>query len=161
MTVLVLDSNSIVCHHAKEGDVLKEYQQRVDELLNEYFGGSTLNLQWSSPAEAKLHIKNIGNLQKELKLLKKEVQMTKQQVRTNYANSRANLQGRTNAGRLLGGGFGKLLRNSASSKRVDLRKDELSDLSALDGTVQGIDSILMQLDRTKLQIEQKVAAAAK
>jgi phage host-nuclease inhibitor protein Gam len=142
----------------KEAVVLKEYQARIDELLKQYLGGSTANIQWQTPAEGKLHIKNITNLQKELRLLKKEVQMQKQQVRAEYADARAGLQGRTNTGRVLGGGIGKFLRQSASNKRVDLRKDELSDMNKLDSTIRGIDSVIMQLDQAKLQIEQRTAA---
>src|SRR5438067_2165096 len=138
--------------------MLKEYQSKVDSLLKQYLGGTTLQLHWTTPAEAKLHIKNFSNLEKEMRLLKKEVQMQKQQVKADYANARAKLQGRTNVGRILGGGVGKFIRNSASSTRVDVRKDELQDMEQFDSTLRGIDSIIMQLDQAKLQIEQKTAA---
>jgi hypothetical protein len=84
--------------------------------------------------------------------------MQKQQIKADYANARANLQGRTTTGRILGGGLGKFIRNSASSKRVDVRKDELQDMEQFDSTLRGIDTIIMQLDQAKLQIEQKTAA---
>jgi hypothetical protein len=138
--------------------MLKEYQERINALLRQYLGGTSLQLEWETPAEAKLHIKNIRNLQKELKLLKKEVQMQKQQVKAEYAGSRAKLQGRSNTGRIIGGGLGKFLKGSASNQRVDLRKDELSDMEQFDSTTRGIDSVIMQLDQFILKVEQQVAA---
>jgi hypothetical protein len=59
--------------------MLKEYQERVNELFVQRLGQITLNLQWDTPAEAEEHIENIEFLMQELRLLKRELRSHRQE----------------------------------------------------------------------------------
>lgn len=141
----------------------KEYAGRVDALINDYIRETGRGkLQWDSPREAKLLIARIGQVQKELKLLKKEIGITKQQIRAEFAEARTDV---AKSGQLLGAFFGSKTRSAIArgrqNKRVGLREQQEDALAPYDRLIAYIDGKLIEFDRTKLAIEQRTAGMGK
>jgi hypothetical protein len=131
-----------------------EHLARVEQLLGgRITDGVELRLRWSSPVEAKRHLKRIGLIQRQLRLIKKEVGADARQARIIYANERARvgtglgafltiaLAGRRTAGRV----------NAA--RRQGMRIDQLEAQAPYETLRTAIDAVLAQLEQVKIQIE--------
>ncbi len=92
--------------------MLKEYQQRVNELFVQHLGQTNLSLKWDTPAEAEEHIRKIEFLMRKLRLLKREL-------------------------------------------RSDRQERSSHIVASLDGLVQDMDEVIMQLALAKVQIAKR------
>jgi hypothetical protein len=135
----------------------EEYLTRVKTIMKKY--GSQDDVTRSvvfdihDLAEAHQHLADIRQIQKELRQVKKEITQISKEIRAGFVQSRGNTRATGLAG-FLGGGSAK--RQIADKRRV-LAQQQNSALVPYTVVAQAIDSILVNMDATKLKITSFIA----
>jgi hypothetical protein len=115
--------------------------------------GDTIQLQWTTADEARIHKANITHMQKRLRLLKKNMSVT---VRLDNAAFQSE---KTKVGKGFGAGFfaglfgKKAAGRSNALMRDNLRRRQLQTVCPYEGVSRMIDGWLVQLDQAKIQLD--------
>jgi len=129
-----------------------EMQRRLVEIV----GGQTnkqgdiaMSFNMETLPEAKNVLARIRHTQKELRLFKKDVNMEIKYIKSSYSAKKSDVQA---------GFFSSLSGKRAAGsdrarKREKLRRQRLNDLMPYEATKRAIDGVLIELDRSKLQIQ--------
>ena len=111
--------------------------------------GSTVRVNASSTAEAKLALKELKLKKKEYALLKRELNLKQKEVRAAYTD-----EVRTRGSMLRGGGgLGKFVRLVQTVSRDGKRNQLAVALAPLEQEKQSIESIVNAIDSVMLQVE--------
>lgn len=134
-----------------------EYENRAWRTLETIAKNREIDLEWKSIAEARLHKSKITQVQKELRLIKREVIQTRKELNAIYAAQQISV-GKGFGSGLAAGIFGRKAVGSVNaSARSNLRQRQLSAIAPYDNVNRLIDSILLQLDQVKLQLDSWMA----
>lgn len=139
-------------------DPIKQYAERIDQVVNSYFPGGKIAAQIRSVEQAETFIEQCDLCKKELALLKKEISSEKAEIRAEYADARADLQSSSARSGLFGKKVGKMVRFANTNKRANLRQDQQSDMARFDELLRAIDERLITIDRVKIQVKQALAS---
>ena len=111
--------------------------------------GSTVHIKASSPAEAKIALKELKLKKKEYALLKRELNLEQKEIRAVYTD-----EVRTRGSMLRGGGgFGKFARLIQTASRDGKRHQLAAALAPLEQEKQSIESIISAIDSVSIQVE--------
>ena len=132
---------------------VQDYAHRVDELLK---GNARFRVE--SVDDAKLSIKRITQMQKELRQVKKEIGLTLKSLRAQYSDQKAGV-GKPGFGQgFMQGIFGKKTVGRANAvKRDTIRQNQQNQLAPYEQLQHRIDNILVECDANKLKLEQYIA----
>ncbi|MBM3133995.1 MAG: hypothetical protein FJZ89_01635 [Chloroflexi bacterium] len=138
----------------------QDYANRVSAIIGPMAKGEAMSQQWrwSTAAEAKLSKAKITQMQKELRLVKKDIALTKKAINAAYTTER------TKVGKGFGAGFAagllgkKAVGRANAAVRDNVRRNQLKAIAPYDDVSRVIDSILVQLDQLKLQLDSWIAA---
>lgn len=131
-----------------------DFEKRVRQLVPK----QGLRFQISTVSEAKQALAEIRQIQKELRLIKRQMNDIMKAIRAKYASQSGNAgsSGATMM-RLLGGKGAARKHQADAKRRLKVQRDK--ELQPYDSVKRLIDDALVNADRSKLQIEQWMAAA--
>jgi hypothetical protein len=128
---------------------MNPYIVRINQLVE----SAPINQTWQSVPEAKMYVKAVTQLKKELGLVKKEITTAKQQIRANAVNNRAHV-GKGFTGGAIRGIFGAKAAGSINaSTKNSMRNQELKALQPYEEAEKHLATVLLSLDKLKLQME--------
>lgn len=113
--------------------------------------GTSVNVNASSLAEAKLALKELKLKKKEFNLEKRVVNESQKQIRASYTDE-VRKRGSMFRG---GGGIGKFCRNIQTISRDITRAQLATELAPLEQEKQRIESIIQAVDSAIIQVESK------
>jgi hypothetical protein len=131
----------------------KDYAKRIDDVMD-----SAKELKATSVPEAKLVLKQIGQVKRELQLIKKEINLEKKNLRSAYTTAKVKV-GKGGFGQgVLQGLFGKKTMGSINAaQREDIRRKERAQIAPYEHLTQHIDKCLLALDAYRVSIETLLA----
>ena len=139
----------------------KDYEKRVNDILGTNMRNGKLHLHWESVEEAKLRKAEVAQMQKEIRLVKKQLSAHMREINSAYTSERTKV-GKGFGAAFLGGLFGKKSVGKVNaSQRDSLRLQQLEARRPYESMGRMIDSVLLQLDQAKLQIDSWMVDSAK
>lgn len=138
-------------------DIVQQYAQRIDALINSHFPGGQIAANIADVAQARAFLKGCDIAKKDLQLVKKELALSKKEEKLGYTGDRANIQSSTARSSLFGKTLGGIMRKSNQNKRANTRQNELARMSQFDNLSALVDRTVVSIERAKLQVQQWVA----
>lgn len=131
----------------------QEYDRRIAEALK----GNT-EFKVSTTAEGKLLLKQIVQVQKELRQIKKEIGLTIKDLRGQYADQKADV-GKPGFGKgVMQGLFGKKAVGGMNASQKDkIRQAQTKQLGPYEELQRKVDRFVLEYDSHKLKIEGWIA----
>lgn len=138
------------------------YQEKLEEILGIEIS-TKVSISWpydeENPTEITLLQKKLRHMQKQLRMLKTEVNNDMKVIRANYSAQKEKVSG--------GGFFTSLIAGKKAagrirqSQREAIRRSQANDLTPYQNVKSTIDTLLLELDRIKLELEQTLLNAKK
>ena len=128
------------------------YKERIEKILKRQFANDEMSLafHWDTVPEARLLIKQLGQMKRELALIKTDANNQIKLIKGRYSIGKANVTEGFWAGL---GGKSNAARDRAS-KRERLRVEEVQAIAPYELAKRVVDQTSVELDRIKLNVQQ-------
>ena len=135
------------------------YQQKIEKILDAKFSGNELNFsfgEYNNTAEARLLLKKINLIKRQLSLVKQEANQEIKNIRASYQSEMEKISESGGAftqlffGKNAGGRKRQMERNALKEKRDNT-------LLPYENVKSAIDQLNLEIDNVKLRIEMNIA----
>lgn len=134
---------------------LEVYKQRIGDILR----GRT-QLSAKTIPEARLMLRQMSQVQKELRQVKKEINLTMKSLRSQYADQKEDVARSTFGKGLLQGFFGrKSVSRMDAAQKNSIRQTQNKHLAPYEDLMRQIDGIILEYDGLKLKAESWITQA--